>query len=341
MSPSRDTAIDSLRTVACLLVVLLHVAATYVEEFIRIPDLSVAFWIANVVDSFTRVSVPLFVMISGRYLLANREAAGVFYRKRLSYILTLVVVWTLIYAVYSMIQLRYYLPQQSWQEHLYRILRVTLMGKPYYHLWYLFMLPGLYLVTPVLAPFVQAASVRVQVLLVVLAFGVGVYIDFFEHPILAPYPVFWFLEYLGYYLAGYVLRVHTVRVYPGLLVGTFIVMSVATAVLTYTMIGTQHPLLYYKYLSPPVLLASLAFYQLFNQWQKRSAPLALFATDTLGVYLVHAGVLSVVLSVLGFFSITVLDPVWVGLPVKFALVVVVSWGAVRLMKRIPLLRRIV
>jgi surface polysaccharide O-acyltransferase-like enzyme len=339
MNSSRDTAIDSLRTVACLLVVLLHVAATYVEEFIRTSDLSASFWIANVVDSFTRVSVPLFVMISGRYLLASQDSVGVFYRKRLSNILILLIVWTLVYAAYTMVQLRYYLPQQSWQEHLRRILGATLAGKPYYHLWYLFMLPGLYLITPLLKPLLQSASMRV--LLVVIAFGVGMYINFFDHPILSPYPLFWFLEYVGYYLAGYVLHVHTVRVHPVLLVSLFVVMSMATAVLTYQMIGTTHPLMYYNYVSPTVLLASLAFYQIFNQWQKGSTRLASFATDTLGIYLVHAGVLSVILSVLGFFSITVLDPVWIGIPVKFMIVVVLSLVIVRWMKRMPLLRRIV
>jgi surface polysaccharide O-acyltransferase-like enzyme len=52
---------------AIVMVAVLHVSATVVIQFGRIP--SEAWWVANLLDAAIRTAVPLFVMVSGMLLL--------------------------------------------------------------------------------------------------------------------------------------------------------------------------------------------------------------------------------------------------------------------------------
>lgn len=59
--------LDYTRAIGCCMVVLLHTAS----EFI-LKSTSIINWeVANIIDSFTRVCVPLFFMISG-YLFSEK-----------------------------------------------------------------------------------------------------------------------------------------------------------------------------------------------------------------------------------------------------------------------------
>lgn len=66
--PNRIYYLDVLRVIACLSVIMIHASARYVVYDFG----SINFWIANVLDSVSRVAVPLFVMISGALMLDER-----------------------------------------------------------------------------------------------------------------------------------------------------------------------------------------------------------------------------------------------------------------------------
>ena len=64
--------IDNLRGIACLMVVMIHTTTWYVTNAHSVSPVT---WdIANVLNSASRVSVPLFFMISG-YWRTQRPAA--------------------------------------------------------------------------------------------------------------------------------------------------------------------------------------------------------------------------------------------------------------------------
>ncbi len=61
--------IDNLRGIACLMVVMIHTTTWYITNAHSVSPLN---WdIANVLNSASRVSVPLFFMISGYLFLAS------------------------------------------------------------------------------------------------------------------------------------------------------------------------------------------------------------------------------------------------------------------------------
>ena len=64
--------IDNLRGIACLMVVMIHTTAWYVTNAASVSTLD---WgVANLLNSASRVSVPLFFMISGYLFFGERSA---------------------------------------------------------------------------------------------------------------------------------------------------------------------------------------------------------------------------------------------------------------------------
>lgn len=73
--------IDNLRGIACLMVVMIHTTTWYVTNAHSVSPVT---WdIANVLNSASRVSVPLFFMISGYLFWRTQRPAAPFLAHRL------------------------------------------------------------------------------------------------------------------------------------------------------------------------------------------------------------------------------------------------------------------
>ncbi|MGL5904828.1 MAG: acyltransferase family protein, partial [Cetobacterium sp.] len=96
----RNNSLDALRVFTCFLVVLLHVSAGYVLK--NINSYNIQFTIGNFYDSLSRISVPIFVMLSGAFILANSKNKNFiyFYKKSFYKIIIPTFIWSLIYILY-------------------------------------------------------------------------------------------------------------------------------------------------------------------------------------------------------------------------------------------------
>lgn len=104
----------------------------------------------------SRVAVPCFFMLSGAFLLGDERNADYhyFYKKTIKHIGITGVVFCLLYTAYNIVKL--YAGVFVFQKYstsdllpgLSDIVRNLLTGQPYYHLWYLYTLAGLYIATP-------------------------------------------------------------------------------------------------------------------------------------------------------------------------------------------------
>ena len=93
--------VDLIRTVAIILVILLHAA---IEPNPNLGLMSPAgvqlWWISNVYDSISRTAVPLFIMLTGALLLTptkTNESLRVFFKKRWNRIGIPVLFWGAIF----------------------------------------------------------------------------------------------------------------------------------------------------------------------------------------------------------------------------------------------------
>lgn len=137
-----DTAwIDAARVCAMAAVVLVHAAAPLVSTA-QAELGSGTWWAAHAADSALRWCVPVFIMISGALLLRPRaEGAGEFYAKRWAKIGVPLLAWTVLYLLF-----------EQWRDGigLSGAAAQTASGAPSIHLYFLYVIAGLYLLTPFL-----------------------------------------------------------------------------------------------------------------------------------------------------------------------------------------------
>ncbi|MCU5772312.1 acyltransferase [Erwiniaceae bacterium BAC15a-03b] len=145
--------IDNLRAVACLMVIMIHTTTWYITNS---PQVAEHHWdLANLLNSASRVCVPIFFMISGYLFFGERSAQN---RHFLRIVLCLL--------FYSAVALAYITLLTPISE----MISIThLLQKPvFYHLWFFFAIMVIYL----LSPLIQVKQVRaryVAALVLVLA----------------------------------------------------------------------------------------------------------------------------------------------------------------------------
>ena len=156
----RDLNLDFLRVFAAFAVVCLHVSVVVVETN---PDIhSHVWWVGNIADAFSRWCVPIFVMVSGALLLSRSSDLQPleFYRRRMGRLFAPLMFWSLFYLLLSSYE------NGGFDPNL--VANSILQGQPYYHLWYLYMVVGLYLVTPLISQFVLTSSEHLLNILIVI-----------------------------------------------------------------------------------------------------------------------------------------------------------------------------
>ncbi|MDR1194404.1 MAG: acyltransferase family protein [Peptococcaceae bacterium] len=139
--------LDALRVLATFAVIALHVSAA---DWFGAPADSFAWQALNLYDSAARFCVPLFVMISGRLFLdpakpiAGRDLAGKYiFRIGVAYIF-----WSACYSLINTARLLRDTEAAVDAAALKSAVGAFVRGN--YHLWFLYMIAGLYLIVPFL-----------------------------------------------------------------------------------------------------------------------------------------------------------------------------------------------
>ena len=146
---SWNRSLDLIKTVAIITVLMTHISASFV---IKYPSSSPEFIWGNIVDSLSRIGVPLFLMVSGSLFLDEDKSFNVkaFFRKHLLVMAVLLVFWSLIYGFFY-----HALGGVGVWDYI-----LNFSGTLYPHIWYMYMIIGLYLIVPVLRLFVKRENKR-------------------------------------------------------------------------------------------------------------------------------------------------------------------------------------
>lgn len=334
----RNYSIDTLRTIATLLVILLHVSVEYVITGKNDLIFDTSFWIGNIVDSFSRICVPLFVLMSGMFLVGRNETFKQSYQKRASRILIPLISWTIIYILYR-VAISFIADNPIDVKSL---LTSVILGRPFYHMWYLFMIIGLYLITPILNNSISYVSKNTLWTAAILLLLFGMLNSSYNKILNNNVSFFlWFVNYLGYFILGYLIK-DSKRSFSFLaLSSAYIISSILIAVLSLYTIKNYDSLYFYGYLTPFVIIGSLSFYKLFNQLKLRENLFSKISHLTLGIYLIHAGVLHALNLGLNVLDINTLNNPIIGVPMKFGITFFISIIAAWTISEIKYLRKII
>lgn len=154
---NRIVFLDWLRVLACLMVILVHCTEPFYlgDGGTLITSRVNGIW-ATIIDSPFRSAVPLFVLTSS-YLLFPVEGSTLhFLKRRFTRVGIPFLFWLLFYAFVPAIGSS--LSDYNFMENLkHMVLNFPYAGG---HLWFLYMLLGVYLIMPVLSPWVEKISKR-------------------------------------------------------------------------------------------------------------------------------------------------------------------------------------
>lgn len=341
---------DLLRVFATIAVIVLHLAGSQMEA---VPVASAAWRVFNVYDSLVRWCVPVFVMLSGMFMLDPHRSLPIsklFLHNALR-ILICLMFWGGVYAVgaYVLAGGRFTL------GGLWGAILDALRGNTHYHLWFLYMILGLYLVTPILRSFCRGASRADFHYFFVLAFLFASVLPtlFYFYPNATAVLRVWYdklgvqlvMGYVGYYVAGYYLKEYTISRLAEALIYVFGVIGAAVTLWGTRVLSQQAGGLvdvFYGYHSPTVVCFAVAVFVLFryvlgvSEERSRKQRLGGVARISFGIYLVH----DLFIQLLHILGVTTLSfaPV-AAVPVLSAVVFLCAFGLAWLISHIPFVGR--
>ncbi len=312
-SEERIAFVDYIRVVACFLVMLVHASENFygadtsglAGSMSMLANESNRFWVAFYDGFLGRVSVPLFMIVSAFLLVPMKKGMtmGDFYRRRFRRILPPMAVFMLLY---TFLPLAWggITPEQSWND--FRMLPFNFPSMAG-HLWFMYPLISLYLIIPVVSPWLERASAKEELTFLCL-FGVSTLIPWIRR-FIAPeiwgecfwngFSMLWYCSgYLGYLVMAHYIRYHLKwtrkkRMYAGL--ACFLIGAAFTG-WSFWHMGVpgrliETPLLEWswEFCTPNVLVASFGAFLMFSCIRREKVPALIgdLSRMSFGMYLMH------------------------------------------------------
>lgn len=282
---------DAVRVVAVLLVLVIHSPLPIGEHNMFL----------SVYNYMSAPSIGLFFMISGALLLPlNDSSTKVFYKKRLSKIGFPLIAWSLFYIVVHAgtdeFSLTYFV------QKVMLIPFTPVEGV----LWFVYTLIGLYLLAPIITPWLKQTSQKdllfaLSLWVVTLIFPyINIFLPgFYNINGSITNSFFYFSGYLGYFLMGYYLKQYPFKFTRfNLIVGmiVFFVIGVCVPILIYLNPSENvDNSLVYNYLTINIALISITIYLVIQKINLSSSVfnkvLVEISKMSFGIYLLHIFIL--------------------------------------------------
>lgn len=358
--------LDVVRFIAMFTVVCCHCTDPFNFYPGTAPNIGeIKLWGA-IYGSVLRPCVPLFVMITGALLLPVRGDTSTFYKKRIPRVFYPFLIWSVLYNLFPWITgllglnpqiILDFFPyageevmQQSFSVSLEYILMIPFnFSILAVHMWYIYLLIGLYLYLPVFSAWVEKASERAK-LMFLLAWGVTLLLPYY-YQFVSNYlwgtcswnsfgMLYAFAGFNGYLLLGHYLKNLEWSLKKTLAIGipmfavgyavTFLGFRHITALPEYT---DEMLELFFTYCSLNVVMMTIPVFMLAKKVKVNSErmkkALANLTVCGFGIYMIHyffTGPPVVLMRAINM-------PIGLQIPVAAILAFAVSWGLVWLIYR--------
>jgi len=278
---------DYLKVLSIFLVILLHTSMPYIYRFNSIPLTN--WYIANIFDSFSRMAVPNFFMISGAlYLSRPCSSAWTFYKAKFKMLIPPLIFWSIIYLLWN----QYYLNNNT--NFFNQIWKIALYPQ-FYHLWFIYALICVYLIYPLAKKYIESVPWNFQMSVLFLSLIFTSILPLFISISFKSY-----LYYLQYFLLGYYLdrKNITKSMYFSCLL-LFFLSTLTTIHMTYHLssISGRFVEFFYDYFSLSTFLQSISFFMLAKHFKIKSDKIKKIYMDlapmVFGVYLIHPLLLTI------------------------------------------------
>jgi surface polysaccharide O-acyltransferase-like enzyme len=327
---------NNLRAAATLGVIFIHTSSYLTGSLGKEPQSN---WIISIVmNTMVRWSVPVFVMLTGTFVLDNYNDKIIpFLKKAFFKIVVPFLIWSTVYLLFNFWD-NVLGPNLSLYERAHFVIEKFITGTAV-HLWYVYMIICVYLVIPIFARWVRASQKAEQFLFLCFWFIMLVvypFIDRYKND----FELGFFTGYIGYLVAGYFLFKY-VQLSKSLLWFLFITTITLTILGTYYLAFQQNPNkeMLLAPLTPGVFIMSASIYLLFKQasvtypnWL--SNLVNAICKYSYGIYLIHL----LVLALIDDYIVSVADfnPLW-SIPVISLLTMSFSFCSIYLLRKLPII----
>ena len=345
---NRIVYMDVLRVIACFSVIMIHSSAYYVVKDIG----SFNFWVGNIFDGLARIGVPLFVMISGALMLdKNYQFSTQKIIKHIIRMIVFFVFWSVLYCFIFNIVGSIIIEHES--IDITKIIVSLIKG--HYHLWFVYLIIGLYLIVPLLRLWVNDTNKKYVEYFIILSIiftyiipqiiSIGSnYSNLFEHindiieRKLSLKYVGGFTTYfiLGWYINNYELKNKRIIYILGLFGVLITIMG--TYILSNT---TGKALQMYGNLYINVLFQTVAVFVIIKDKFKNMHTnniINSISKYSLGIYAIHALIVTIMYRIIEKVNI---DFALINIPVVFIVSFVFAYLISFILSKIPVLKKVV
>lgn len=227
--------LDIIRVMSCMMIVLMHSGH---------PDAGIPGFIQVPLGFLTATGIGLFFMVSGALLLPVKMETETFLKRRMGKIISPLLFWTFFYIIVKLLMgeiSAYELPRM--------LLSIPFSTQGHGVLWFMYTLAGLYMLAPVLSPFLVKCSKR-ELDFYLLLWGIALC-----YPLLCLFldvnrsttgMLYYFTGYVGYFILGYYLHKYKPSLKPLALASMIVIPLICLFVHNYySMDGDFYDLFWY------------------------------------------------------------------------------------------------
>lgn len=249
------------------------------------PDCGAPGFLLTGISFVTAPSIGLFFMVSGALLLPTSLSMKEFYKRRLSKIVFPTLIWTFIYLLVKIINGSITIDQLP-----SIVLSIPFSAQGNGILWFMYVLVGLYLITPIISPWLEKA-LKKEIELIL-----GLWIVSLLYPVLSNVVsvnesntgiLYYFSGYAGYYILGYYMIHYKPRV--GIIASLLmILLPIIVCGISIGMYQDMEFYQYFWYLSVFVVSMACGWFSLLSIINVRGGRLLTLASSlSFGIYLSH------------------------------------------------------
>ena len=360
---------DVFRAFAPIAIIMIHVFDPIYRN--KIDYYSGEYFWSHAVLACLRWAVPIFIMISGAIFLDPKRSFDLkkHYKKYVLHLVIAYVVWSVVYGIGQSLTMDGD-DSARLQEFMFRS-----FGGHYHHLWFLLMLLAMYVMVPILRkitadrglmkyflfvgiiacfalPLVAdycriliEASSQTNPFVMGLLSGIADVIGYFSGKLLLNYTVYFVL---GYYLATEDISRKKRCVFYAIGLGSLVV-NIFLSPIRAHLLGASldgdlngADLQNINFLSLALSVAVFVFLRhRLSSVKKMPTAIAFMAKYSFGVYLIHYVFISFVLYKFIFTSEMTMANMWYLVPIFTVLIYLVSLGAIWVISKIPILKKVV
>jgi len=286
--PTRIEWIDNLRVLATVSVIALHISG---EGAYNLNSTTFFKWnIANIFESL-RFCVPAFIMISGSLMLDKTYNIKAYVTSKFTKIVIPFLIFSLLYIIYTYGFKKLYHSFNA-NEFINFTVQKLIYGS-FYHLWFVYMLVGLYAIAPILN-YVIKKLIKKQVEYVLLIWLLYNVLDvYFTFTPVGGISFSTFIIFPGYFIMGYYFTVYPLK--PEVLKWLLFIAGSLITILGTAFYAYKYSILteaFYSYKSLNVILQSIGVFSLMQNSQI-SGSLKKYLRNLISkhsyiIYLIHA-----------------------------------------------------